>query len=183
MALPSSSAYGSLRSTCFPVGFFESPTFYSWILGRLGAQKVWMSTCSWASCLGLRKNYSYTNCRANDLACMRQLVQTCPWSKHTTALGKCMNTPTCPWCVHWGFLTCFIRQFDGYPHHVVTNVQNQCFRSPWHLALGAAPISAPFSVPFLPTRRPQPGVLSFGNMNAQYLEKTRNVAQIATADP
>ena len=35
----------------------------------------------------------------------------------------------------------------------------------------------------LPTRRPQPGVLSFGNMNAQYLEKTRNVAQIATADP
>lgn len=104
MALPSSSAYGSLRSTCFPVGFFESPTFYSWILGRLGAQKVWMSTCSWASCLGLRKNYSYTNCRANDLACMRQLVQTCPWSKHTTALGKCMNTPTCPWCVHSGFL-------------------------------------------------------------------------------
>ena len=55
-----------------------------------------------------------------------------------------------------GFLPRWHVLSDGYPHHVVTNVQNHsilgwCFRSPWHLALGAAPISAPFSVP---TRSP-----------------------------
>jgi hypothetical protein len=147
MALPSSSAYGSLRSTCFPVGFFESPTFYSWILGRLGAQKVWMSTCSWVPCLGLAWGSlfklapgantqlhwvnAWTHQHFPDASiegfCQGDMFYQTIWRIPTSCCYKCAK-PLNTWLLGW------------------------CFRSPWHLALGA-PISAPFSVPCPPEDR------------------------------